>query len=535
MGELAKKRIAALADSQCVFAFIGLAFYWPLFRRPFVGTLFSDRAFELYSAQFCYFLAMCAMGLVMIMLPSAFNRLSASHTVAATVVPGALASTGTAVLVLTPGGSDLSSPLMILGFILLIAGFTGLSLRWVSICSHLGERALVCLPLSYLLSFAIGFVEVVPIPLRWVCMVLPAASALFATLAKRGFDVGTDCGTPSDSTPSSRIIPSPETAFPSASRPQTIPFQLLDLGSPRLFTGVLAILVVALMAACCETAAWRANPLGYATPSYAVYSYIFSAAVALGILAFFLTARDTEAAWARAIFFLVAVLLVSAGLCGLTSGRVGVPLLVAAQTSLRFFLWMLLIVRPPRSGPATASSLGLFLCIDFSSSLVAIFIVPTLAGVTRETAGSLAMPLALGGVLALAGTMAALAMLVSWKGPAAFAGSEAAKDSRIPTGDTDSGIPSAGSVQPPTPGNPTIAPAPSTASGVPSIAPELLEERFGLTAREVEVARCLAQGHSVKRTAQMLFLAPSTVQSYSKTIYRKLGIHSKQELIDLLR
>lgn len=145
------------------------------------------------------------------------------------------------------------------------------------------------------------------------------------------------------------------------------------------------------------------------------------------------------------------------------------------------------------------------------------------------------MPLALGGVLALAGTMAALAMLVSWKGPAAFAGSEAAKDSRIPTGDTDSGIPSAGSVQPPTPGNPAIAPAPPTASGVPSIAPELLEERFGLTAREVEVARCLAQGHSVKRTAQMLFLAPSTVQSYSKTIYRKLGIHSKQELIDLLR
>lgn len=36
----------------------------------------------------------------------------------------------------------------------------------------------------------------------------------------------------------------------------------------------------------------------------------------------------------------------------------------------------------------------------------------------------------------------------------------------------------------------------------------------------------------MKRTAEKLYIAPSTVQSFSKSIYRKMGIHSKQALID---
>lgn len=44
----------------------------------------------------------------------------------------------------------------------------------------------------------------------------------------------------------------------------------------------------------------------------------------------------------------------------------------------------------------------------------------------------------------------------------------------------------------------------------------------------------LSEGHSQKRIAELLVLSLSSVQTYSKRIYRKLDVHSKQEVIDLV-
>ena len=54
----------------------------------------------------------------------------------------------------------------------------------------------------------------------------------------------------------------------------------------------------------------------------------------------------------------------------------------------------------------------------------------------------------------------------------------------------------------------------------------------GITSREVDVMRYLYQGYEVKKIADTLCIAPSTVQSHSRNIYRKMGVHSRQELID---
>jgi DNA-binding CsgD family transcriptional regulator len=62
---------------------------------------------------------------------------------------------------------------------------------------------------------------------------------------------------------------------------------------------------------------------------------------------------------------------------------------------------------------------------------------------------------------------------------------------------------------------------------------EKLCHKSGLTAKEVEVARLLSQGHSQRKISQMTFVAIGTTQTHIKSIYRKLGIHSRQELIDL--
>ena len=58
---------------------------------------------------------------------------------------------------------------------------------------------------------------------------------------------------------------------------------------------------------------------------------------------------------------------------------------------------------------------------------------------------------------------------------------------------------------------------------------------FQLTARERDVMRLLAEGHSNLEIAQKLFLSEKTVRNYISNIYRKLQITSRGEAILLAR
>lgn len=58
--------------------------------------------------------------------------------------------------------------------------------------------------------------------------------------------------------------------------------------------------------------------------------------------------------------------------------------------------------------------------------------------------------------------------------------------------------------------------------------------RFGLSARESEVFELLARGRNRSYISKELFISDNTTRSHMKSIYRKLGIHSQQELIDLI-
>lgn len=63
----------------------------------------------------------------------------------------------------------------------------------------------------------------------------------------------------------------------------------------------------------------------------------------------------------------------------------------------------------------------------------------------------------------------------------------------------------------------------------------VLQERFGLSARETEVMELIARGRSVASIAEELFISENTVRTHSKHIYTKLDIHSRQELGELLK
>ncbi len=56
-----------------------------------------------------------------------------------------------------------------------------------------------------------------------------------------------------------------------------------------------------------------------------------------------------------------------------------------------------------------------------------------------------------------------------------------------------------------------------------------------LTTRELEIVSRLVSGDRAPSIAKALFLSPSTVRNHLHSIYRKLGIHSQQELIHAFR
>lgn len=55
-----------------------------------------------------------------------------------------------------------------------------------------------------------------------------------------------------------------------------------------------------------------------------------------------------------------------------------------------------------------------------------------------------------------------------------------------------------------------------------------------LSQREREVAALIVRGNSVAGIAKKLFISENTVRGHAKNIYRKLDVHSKQQLIDLM-
>lgn len=63
---------------------------------------------------------------------------------------------------------------------------------------------------------------------------------------------------------------------------------------------------------------------------------------------------------------------------------------------------------------------------------------------------------------------------------------------------------------------------------------EGVAREYGLTVRETDVCVCLAKGKSTVSAAESLNLSNATVKSHANNIYRKLGIHTRDQLIDLV-
>lgn len=55
----------------------------------------------------------------------------------------------------------------------------------------------------------------------------------------------------------------------------------------------------------------------------------------------------------------------------------------------------------------------------------------------------------------------------------------------------------------------------------------------GLSPREIEVSELLVKGNSVAAMSRKLFISENTIRGHTKSIYKKLNVHSRQELVDM--
>ncbi len=65
--------------------------------------------------------------------------------------------------------------------------------------------------------------------------------------------------------------------------------------------------------------------------------------------------------------------------------------------------------------------------------------------------------------------------------------------------------------------------------------PPASSQLSGLTARELEVMKLVAEGHTNKEIAELLFISAKTVDKHRTNLMRKLDLHNAQEVRELAR
>ena len=56
---------------------------------------------------------------------------------------------------------------------------------------------------------------------------------------------------------------------------------------------------------------------------------------------------------------------------------------------------------------------------------------------------------------------------------------------------------------------------------------DLVENKFNLTEREIQVMELLVEGKENKEIAEILFISPNTVKRHIKSVFSKMDVHSR--------
>ena len=408
---------------------------------------------------------------------------------------GALGSVGVALsLACRSEGSELGLPVACVSTCLVAASFLSGYLAWASLCVRcLSARTVAVMAASFFASTVLGGLvsrahSGAPQVFALLGPVLVGGALFLARRRIPASDVPCDSRRP--------VVSVPVVLFVAFLLMGAVVRGVVDVSDAGLPVGAtvgfrwpLSVgVALAVLAACLGFyLACRLRPDGFGDVFYPVMLVSFGAWVALAAL------------FCVGVFWGLA--------CGSYSqaGQV----VIVARSTLSFVLWLFLCVCVRSSGSSPARSFALYgMLTEVVSWVLSYGIVPHLLAYELDGSRSAQDVLALFSLLAL---MLTLVAALGW--------------AVIRRGMADAGA------------GRTDAPA-VNAAGVPPVAGGFPPERvafYRLTPRESEVAWLFAQGNSIKSIASTLRVSTGTAQGHIRGAYRKFGVHSRDELIALVR
>lgn len=477
-----------MRKQQILFLFAGMLFTWPLLRTSATGTLLLAALKSIPWALDCYYLFIAG-GFFFALLgslaaSSAQQQLASRRSV---LIAGflALASNGVIALSLT---LDSLHPLMLafgtLGFALsipvLLLGWAHSTVHFMRISF---QQCSMCLCGSFAASFITGMVQYLPDPASLILPLLcpPASALLYAKLANTA---GID-----------------EPGFTAGS-----PYRP-GLVLKQLPWGTIALFVATMLLGCLLVGIFRSGSITRLDAQIDITRDATTAILATFIL-LLLTRLGHGPRTFRAIWVVIFAILCFGPLLIMLSHNTplavfGIAASSASRACLSFFLFFYLAsIVAKRKLPPIPVFAAVFLSSNALSDMLSFALVPALSSAISTDYAVLLQPAAFG-VSAVT-----FALFVGFSGKMALGNSNFASEEGADPGARR-----------------------ETADGK---AARLFEEA-GITEREQEVLRLIAEGNSYKATADQLHITEGTVQSHIKRIYGKLNVHSRQELIDLLR
>ena len=537
------------SENRTAFAAIGLSFYWPILGMPFfpgLSSLFPH--FAEGSSNLLSFLVLPALLPVLIAFAlgfsgarpwrnasrwnalgiacSAITWLAASALVAvssAQPLPaeGALSFAENACAIVCPASFSISY------LFLTLKGYaTSVGKRPLSQAALIGSLALSCLWIALCWLLAEGSLTLA----ATVAEAFPLISALCFTFATSPGALGerdpSRASSPDDSAEEARL---PRPSIPGEpSRVEMAPAMLAQLDRSS-YLALAILLVVAML-----SGIYGLHPL---TPLHTQLTLETATLIAFVSLLMALSnwlraSRTRDTALLVGALVLACLVAYIAVLDGGSLTSACQMLSSSSRIVLLFVIWSHLYTTCRASStPEGALRAGTALLVtDCVSRLLVAIVAPPLANLFNVRVLADATPLAL---LLICAVTASVALYPQG-------------GTRSRSAETNGSAPAPGTLAPalapsgiePASLEPTAAPnvvQSTTPLDYRQQACNVISSEYHLTARESEVMALLADGNSTKKIAEVLVLSVSSVQTYSKNIYRKLDVHKRQEIIDLVR
>jgi DNA-binding CsgD family transcriptional regulator len=497
---------------------LGLSMYLCMLRPPFLGSLLVGLPSDVTAMRFSYFLGIFLFGLMLAMFPVAGASRGADS------LRGVGACVGANVVGITAVATMQFAPLQFNAIALsavagICIGFVALSWGWVSALGRMSAHdAIVSCLVAFVLSHLFGLMDFLPRYLASTTSVCyPIFSFLFLSFSE------------SEGALDSESVQLRRLQSHAASSAE----------DNRAAIAALLLIVMVVLGSSFLRSMYCQSSGGY-TPSDKVLS-IYTASAVTGILFAVATMRRRSSPRDIMLAGLLSSVLFSV-LCimyGLGWEAVSVPFITGLCSTLQAYLLGVVAALPLGRGAHAKARAGSFCVLFSASSSITYSIIPGVIalGGTLPEQYRLAV-VSCGELFALVGIIAALLMLLGFSHARAFASLDipAESDGRTLRG-AQPLAPGAGGQT----GGDALGGFMANGGAEPSLrenvdsyrmAVDRATAEYGLTERERETAALISRGFTAKRVAEELSITTGTVQSYCKSIYRKMGIHKKDELID---